>query len=75
LSVQYRVVFGKKDEVVEGPDDADVVLRIDARDAALDPTEAYMRGRLKAEGHTGALFAVLRSGAAAEAINRLASRP
>jgi hypothetical protein len=75
MSVQYRVAFGKKDEAVEGPDDADVVLRIDAKDAALDPTEAYMRGRLKAEGHTGALFAVLRSGAAAETISRLASRP
>jgi putative sterol carrier protein len=73
--VQYRVAFGKKDEAVEGPDDADVVLRIDAVDAGLDPTEAYMRGRLKVEGHTGALFAVLRSGAAAEAISRLASRP
>lgn len=75
MSVQYRVSFGKKDEVVDGPDDADVVLRIEARDAEMDPTEAYMRGRLKAEGHTGALFAVLRSGEAADVISRLASRP
>jgi hypothetical protein len=74
-AVQYRVSFGKKDEVVEGPDDADVVITIAAADAALDPNVAYMQGKLKAAGHTGVLFDVLRNGEAAAAISRLASRP
>ena len=77
-SVQYRVVVARKDERVEGPDDATLVVTIplaDARDDAFDATVAFMRGRLKSTGSTGALFEVLRSGAAAEAIRRLASQP
>ena len=74
-TVQYRVVFGKKDEVVEGPDDADVVITVPAADATSDPAVAFMRGKLKAAGHTGKLFDVLRSGDAAAALSRLASRP
>ena len=65
MSVQYRVAFGKKDEAVEGPDDADVVVTIAAADAALEPNVAYMQGKLKAAGHTGVLFEVLRNGEAA----------
>ena len=74
MSIQYRVAFGKKDEAVEGPDDADVVVRIDVKSAALDPTVAYMTGKLKAEGHTGRLLEALWSGDAAAVISRLASR-
>ena len=74
-SVQFRVAFGKKDEAVEGPDDADVVITIPAGDAGLDPSVAFMQGKLKATGHTGRLFEVLRNGDAAAAISRLASRP
>jgi hypothetical protein len=73
--VQYRVAFGKKDEVVDGPDDADVVITIGVADAGLDPSVAYMQGKLKAAGDTGVLFDALRSGEAAAAISRLASRP
>lgn len=75
MTVQFRVSFGKGDEAIDGPDDADVVVRIDAKNASLDPTVAYMSGKLKAEGHTGQLFESLWSGQAAEAISRLASRP
>ncbi len=75
MSIQYRVAFGKKDEAVEGPDDAEVVVRIDAKNATLDPTVAYMTGKLKAEGHTGRLLEALWSGDAAAVISRLASRP
>lgn len=75
MSVQYRVAFGKKDEAVEGPDDAQLVISIAAADAALDPSVAFMQGKLKAAGHTGVLFDVLRSGEAAATISRLASRP
>ena len=72
--VQYRVAFGKKDEAVEGADDAVLVVTIDAADASMDPTYAFMRGRLKAAGHTGVLFDELRSGRAAEVLVRLSRR-
>jgi hypothetical protein len=75
MSVQYRVAFGKKDEVVEGPDDADVVVTVAAADAGIDPTVAFMQGKLKSTGSTAALFELLRNGDAAAAISRLASRP
>jgi hypothetical protein len=75
VSVQYRIAFGKNDEVVEGPDDADVVVTMAAVDAGVDPTVAFMQGKLKSTGSTAALFEVLRSGDATAAIKRLASRP
>ena len=75
MSVQYRIGFGKNDEAVEGPADADVVVTIAAVDAAIDPTVAFMQGKLKSTGSTAALFEVLRSGDAAATIKRLASRP
>jgi len=75
MTVQYRVSFGKNDEAVEGPDDADVVVTIASSDAGVDPTVAYMQGKLKSTGSTAALFEVMRSGEASAAISRLASRP
>jgi hypothetical protein len=75
VSTQYRVAFGKKDEVVEGDDGADLVVTIAAADAGLEPTVAYMQGKLKAVGSSARLFEVLQSGEAAAAISRLASRP
>jgi hypothetical protein len=76
VTVQYRVVVAKKDERVEGPDDADVVFTVPIVDAAaadFDPTVAYMRGVLKASGPTGVILDELKSGAAAAAISALAS--
>ncbi|MGD9704842.1 MAG: SCP2 sterol-binding domain-containing protein [Acidimicrobiia bacterium] len=70
---QYRVVVGKKDERVEGPDDADVVVTVPLADAERDPTVAFMQGRLKASGDTGLLFRLLRSGEVAAALKRLAA--
>ena len=58
-SVQYRVFVAKSNEIVEGPDDADVVITVpldDVRDPSFEPTVAYMRGRLKTTGSTGALL-------------------
>ena len=78
MSVQYRVVVGKKDERVDGPDDADVVVTVPLVDAAaadFDPTVAYMRGVLKAAGHTGRVLDVLASGEAATTIAALAATP
>ena len=74
MSVQYRVVFGKKDEAVSGPDGAEVVMSIAVADAALDPAVAFMQGRLKATGPSSAIFDAFRSGAAAAEIARLAIR-
>jgi hypothetical protein len=62
VTIQYRVVRGKRDEVVVGPDDADVVVTVNKDDVGLDPTVAFMQGRLKASGHTGLLLDALRSG-------------
>jgi hypothetical protein len=75
VSVQYRIAFGKNDEAVEGPAAADAVVTMGAADAGLDPTVAFMQGKLKSTGSTAALFEVLRNGDAAAAIKRLASRP
>ena len=60
--LQVRVVVGKKDEIVTGPDGAAVVVSVAAADVGLDATVAYMQGRLKATGDTGRLFEALRSG-------------
>jgi hypothetical protein len=71
-TIQYRVVRGKRDELVSGPDDAAVVITVGLVDAALDPTVAYMQGKLKAAGHTGVLLDALRSGEVATALAALA---
>jgi hypothetical protein len=78
VTVQYRVVVAKKDELVEGPDDAAIVLTVPVAVAAADDFDAtveFMRGRLKAAGHTGEVLDLLKSGEASSAISRLASRP
>ena len=67
-TIQYRVIRGKRDEVVHGPDDASVVISVGKEDLGLEPTVAYMQGKLKATGHTGVLFDALKSGAVAKAL-------
>lgn len=76
MSVQYRLVVAKKDERVEGPDDADVVVSapVDVVSAdGFDATVEFMRGKLKAAGHTGEILALLHTGAADDAFARLAA--
>jgi hypothetical protein len=70
-TIQFRVVMAKNDERVDGPDDADTVATIGKVDASMDPTVAFMRGKLKITGPTGPLFDALSSGRAAEVITRL----
>ena len=75
-TVQYRVVVAKKDERIDGPDDADIVVTVPVVDAAapdFDPTVAFMRGKLKAAGDTGEILRILESGDALEAIRALAA--
>ena len=71
MTVQVRVAVDKKREVVDGPDDADVVVTIAAADVSADPAVAYMQGKLKATGNTGLLFTALRSGEIARALTRV----
>ena len=78
-TVQYRVVVGKKDEIVDGPDDADVVVTVpldEVRDADFDPTVAYMQRQAEGDrARPGALFdAAARPATSAAALSRLASQ-
>lgn len=76
MSVQYRVVAAKKDERIEGPDDADIVFTVPvavAADPEFDATVEFMRGRLKAAGHTGRILELLKSGAVTTTAARLAT--
>jgi hypothetical protein len=77
MTVQYRLTVAKKDERVEGPDDADVVITapvVVVTADGFDATVEYMRGKLKATGHTGELLDLLKSGAVDAAFSRLASQ-
>ena len=74
MSVRYVVVVAKKDERVDGPDDAEIVITVPLVDAAaddFDPTVAFMRGKLKAVGHSGKILDLLKSGEAATALAAL----
>jgi hypothetical protein len=68
VAIQYRIAVSKKEEIVVGPDDAPVVVTIAKADCQLDPTVAYMQGKLKSTGPTGPLLDALESGAAAEVL-------
>ena len=73
-TIQYRVAKGKKEEIGEGPDDADVVVAIASTDIELGANVAYMRGKLKATGHTGVLLRALASGDIDRGLSAIASR-
>lgn len=73
-TVQYRVAFAKKDEAVEGPDDATLVITIGAADVGVDPTIAFMRGKLKSSGPTGPLLELLKRGEISAVLTRLGTR-
>ena len=64
--MQFHIVLGRRDEIVRGPDGADLVITVNRADVEVEPTVAYMQGRLKAVGNTGLLFDALRSGAVAK---------
>lgn len=71
-TVQYRVLRAKREApLVSGPDDADIVFEVPIADALTDPTVAFMQGRLKPTGNTGAVFALLRSGEVAAQLAQL----
>jgi hypothetical protein len=77
VSVQYRVVIGKKDERVAGPDDAQVVITAPleiVRAPGFDATVEFMRGKVKAAGHSGHVLALLKSGAVTQSLAELAEQ-
>lgn len=73
-TIQFRLAIDKKVEIATGPDDADTVATIALADADLDPSVAFMRGKLKITGPTGPLFDSLSSGEAARIISDLVER-
>ena len=75
FTAQYRVKVSKAEERVAGPDDADAIFMCALADALIDPTAAYVQGKLKATGHTGAILGELMNGNAARELSALASRP
>ncbi|MCB0968356.1 MAG: hypothetical protein KDB37_16105 [Ilumatobacter sp.] len=77
MSVQYRLVVAKKDERVDGPDDADLVFTAPVEVVTADGFDAtveFMRGKVKATGHSGEVLAALRLGEVTSAFSRLASQ-
>jgi len=70
-TIQFRLVIGKGDERVSGPDDADTVATIAKADATMDLSVAFMKSKLKITGATGPLFDALSSGQAATIIAEL----
>jgi succinyl-CoA synthetase alpha subunit len=74
-TVQYKVGQGKKNLRVVGPDDADVVIEIDTANLGLDPSIAFMQGKLKAVGNTGVVFELLKSGELARGLAAIAAEP
>ena len=77
MSVQYRVVVGKKDERIDGPDVADIVFTAPveiARADGFDATVEFMRGKVKAAGHSGRVLDLLKSGTATKSLAALAVR-
>lgn len=74
--VQFRVTEKGSDDRISGDDDAELIVAVPlslVTEEGFDPTTEFMRGRLKASGHTGLLFDILASGTAHEALRRLAS--
>jgi len=72
--LQYRVARGKNDEIVDGSDDAEVVVSVSLADASLDPSVAFMLGKLKNSGPSGPLFDALSTGDVAATLARLVAR-
>ena len=78
MTVQYRLSVAKKDERVDGPDGAEIVVTVPVAVATADGFDAtveFMRGRLKATGHTGRVLDLLKSGEVDAAFGRLVAEP
>jgi hypothetical protein len=74
-AIQVRIVGGKSEpDLVDGPEDAAVIVRVERAAAGLEPSVAFMQGKLKSEGPTGPLLAALADGSLAARIGDLVGR-
>ena len=76
MSIRCVVVVARSDERAEGPEDASVVVTVPlvvASEDGFSATVEYMRGRLKAKGHTGELLNALADGTIDDMVRRLVS--
>ena len=76
MSIRCVVAVARSDERAEGPEDANVVVTVPlvvASEDGFSATVEYMRGRLKAKGHTGELLDALADGTIDDMVRRLVS--
>ena len=76
MSIRCVVAVARSDERAEGPEDASVVVTVPlvvASEDGFSATLEYMRGRLKAKGHTGELLDALADGTIDDMVRRLVS--
>jgi len=76
MSIRCVVAVARSDERAEGPEDARVVVTVPlvvASEDGFSATVEYMRGRLKAKGHTGELLDALADGTIDDMVRRLVS--
>lgn len=76
MSIRCVVAVARSDERAEGPEDATVVVTVPlvvASEDGFSATVEYMRGRLKAKGHTGELLDALADGTIDDMVRRLVS--
>lgn len=76
MSIRCVVAVARFDERAEGPEDASVVVTVPlvvASEDGFSATVEYMRGRLKAKGHTGELLDALADGTIDDMVRRLVS--
>lgn len=76
MSIRCVVAVARSDERAEGPEDASVVVTVPlvvASEDGFSATVEYMRGRLKAKGHTGEMLDALADGTIDDMVRRLVS--
>ena len=76
MSIRCVVAVARSEERAEGPEDASVVVTVPlvvASEDGFSATLEYMRGRLKAKGHTGELLDALADGTIDDMVRRLVS--
>lgn len=76
MSIRCVVAVARSDERAEGPEDASVVVTVPlvvASEDGFSATVEYMRGRLKAKGHTGELLDALADETIDDMVRRLVS--
>ena len=74
MSIRCTVEVPRAEDRSEGPEEADAVVTVPlkvATEEGFSATVEYMRGRLKAKGHTGTILDALADGTIDEMVLRL----